>query len=797
MNPPPENFPPFLFPDDLLNQVEFHRIITEIQQFCQTGSGIEKLHEIDLLTDENKISFELSLCIELKDYLLTGSPFIIDDFTDLSEKTLLLNIEGYVMERADLFSMYQFILNYQSVFKQIQTNHEKLPLIFSVFQQTGFEKKCPEYFDKVFDDQGDVKDTASKKLSEIRKQIKIIEKQAEAEFEKILQHARKNEWLSDEEQSIRHGDRVLAIKSKFKRNIKGIYIDESGSGKTLFIQPLLIIELQNRIMRLKQEENTEINHIIKDLCREISPYAASFSSYYKLMIHFDVLLAKAKFALHYHCSKPVFSQKPLIHLVNAYHPVLYIKNRQYERHTVPLNLNLSSESRIMIISGPNAGGKTIALKTVCLIQIMLMAGFPVPVEPQSEIYLFQKIITDFGDNQSIDNELSTYSARLKTYYLLMQNADEKTLFLLDEFGSGTEPQVGGAVAEGILEKLIRRNSFGLVATHYLNLKNMAFSFSEIINAAMLFDHKTLTPSYRLETGKAGSSYTYEILKNAGFDNEFIDFIKNKGNQLLFRYDQILSELSKEKKENEKLQEKLKLALQETASMLSEYRKLKENYQNRMKEQKALSKEKAQQYLTDLKRHFEKLISQWEKQKDEAVKKQKASEIISKIAEKKQLIRTQDTEVVRSEKNPVSTGDWAKISGSNMTGYIESINKEVATLVFENQRLKISVNLLEKTVRPDPSVTSNKIIRTKTKEEIPLLQIDVRGMRKEEALEKIEEFVDNALINRVHTLRIIHGTGKGILKDAIQQHLRKFTFVTKIAFEEPERGGEGVTVIEIN
>lgn len=791
---------PFLFPEELTTQVEFSEILREISNFCSSHPATIRLNQVVFSYDNSLIRHELALVKELKDYFLAHPAFIINDFSDLSDKMKMLAFEGFILQKEELSALMFFLKNYFIIVNAVEKDKDIIPLIKDFFDKITIEKKCLHLLEKIFDDSGEIKDESSPKLLKIRKELKITEKQTDIEFEKILHTARKNDWLSDEEQSIRSGRQVIAIKSKYKKNLPGIVVDESGSGKTLFVQPYMLIELENRINRLKQEENNEINHIIREICTKLSPYANTLAEYYNQFILFDIMTAKARFAIKYNCNTPVLSDIPVLNIVNAYHPVLLIKNSARGKKTIPLNLNLSEQERIMIISGPNAGGKTIALKTLVLLQLMLMASIPVPAENQSEIYIFRKIITDFGDNQSLDESLSTYSAKLRTYKLLLNSADQHTLFLLDEFGSGTEPQIGGAVAEAILEKLLQTRAFGAVSTHHSNLKTLAAKTSGVLNAAMLFDQNSLSPLYVLETGKAGSSFTLEILTQSGFDHELISTIKNKSANQVIEYDNLLRELNIEKQKTQELKRKYDASLYESARLLTEYRRIRDEIKSRSLLIREKSRENTENYLNNLKKNFEKMIQEWKQEKSEEKKILKAKEIFAKIEEKRKKNRKLPEKYTNKNqiKEEIKTGDYVKIIGQNQVGMVESINKGIASLVFENQKIKISIQQLEKTGnQKNDNKTSHTVIKSVSGNDIPLLEIDVRGMRKNDALELLEKFIDNALLHKFSNLRIIHGIGEGILKKAIHEKLKQYTFVNKISSERPELGGEGVTLVEIN
>ncbi len=614
------------FPESALQQLEFDKIKDLLAQHCRTEYAIEKANNLRIHTLKSFIEIELQQSQEFKSILDTGAHFPNDFTTNISRELKLLGIAGASLSGEQFLLIRRLTSSIESTFRWFTTDIRlSFPAISKVIENNYYEKNIKVLIDEILDEAGLVKDKASNELFEIR--MKLYKKRAELRrvFDRIVSRLNKQGYLADIEESFMNGRRVLAVMAEQKRTVKGVLHSESESRKTSFIEPEETTELNNEIFSLEYEETKEVYKILRTLTQQLSVYAPLLKSYHDIIGEYDFIRAKARLAQDMNASAPMLVEKAHLHLVKAYHPLLYLFNKKNNKPTFPTEILLNNEASILVISGPNAGGKTVTMKTVGLLQVMLQAGLLLPCSPYSTMGIFKQILIHIGDTQSIEFELSTYSSHLKNMKHFIENANGKTLFFIDELGSGSDPNLGGAFAEVIMEELAFKHAFGIVTTHYLNLKVMANKVKGIINGAMQFDEEKLLPLYKLQIGKPGSSYTFSIAERIGLDKKLIERARTLVDEDQFRLDKLLNrteqdlqKLEEEKivlnkllKENEILKKQMQLMLQkETHSQEME----------RMREQNKIAAEKID-YLKDMERRLKSMIVEWRKaeDKDEVVK----------------------------------------------------------------------------------------------------------------------------------------------------------------------------------
>ena len=500
-----------LFPASAEVQLEFDKIKALVVQNCRSDYAKSKAEQLRIHTLKSYIELELQQSNEFKMLLLNGQFFPNDAVFNLSRELKLLGIPGAVLKETELVELRKLTENIKSIFRWFDEEKRiTFPGLATVISGTQYEKAIIHLINEVLDENGIVKDNASASLSRIRMSLFRKRNELRRVFERVISKWNKLGYLADTEEGFLNCRRVAAVYAEHKRHVKGILLGESDTRKTSFIEPEETIELNNEIFSLEIEEKQEVYRILRDLTSKLSVFAELLKQYHAITGEYDFINAKAKLAREMNANLPDLQEKSLIHLVEAYHPLLYLYNQKSSKPTIPVSLLLDEKSRILVISGPNAGGKTVTLKTVGLLQMMIQSGLLVPVHPDSRFGIFKHLMIHIGDTQSLEFELSTYSSHLKNMKYFMENASGRTLFFIDELGSGSDPNLGGAFAEVILEELGRKHSFGIVTTHYLNLKVMANKTPGIINGAMAFDEKNLLPLYKLIIGKPGSSYTFSI-----------------------------------------------------------------------------------------------------------------------------------------------------------------------------------------------------------------------------------------------------------------------------------------------
>ena len=608
------------FPESTLVQLEYEKVKVLLSNHCKTEFGKAKSAALRIHTKKEFIDTELRQTNEYKLITQSGQVFPNDFVANIAKELKLLSIQGAVLSGEQFLLIKRLTQNTNNIFRWFDSERRQAyGALAKVINGTYYEKAIPQLIDEVLDETGNVKDNASEELYKIRMSLYKRRNELRRLFDKIVSKLNKQGYLTDIEESFMNGRRVLAVFAEQKRQIKGVLHGESDSRRTTFIEPEETTELNNEIFSLEHEESREVYKILRILTKNIGVYAAVLKTYFDIAGEYDFIQAKAKLAIEMGGNFPQIFDKAHIQLIDAYHPLLFLYNKVNNKPTIPVTLTLNEKQRILVISGPNAGGKTVTLKTVGLLQLMVQSGLLVPVHPDSEMGIFKQIMIHIGDTQSLEFELSTYSSHLKNMKHFMENANGKTLFFIDELGSGSDPNLGGAFAEVIMEELAFKHSFGIVTTHYLNLKVMANKVPGIINGAMQFDEKNLLPMYKLIVGKPGSSYTFSIAERIGLDKKLItkakalvdedhftlDKLLNRTEQDLQRIDKDKSELQQLLKENERLKKEMQQVLNKEKH-LQEVEKLM--HQNKISEDKF-------SYLKDMERRLKAMVIEWRKAED--------------------------------------------------------------------------------------------------------------------------------------------------------------------------------------
>ena len=608
------------FPESALVQLEYEKVKTLLALHCRTEYAKHKADTLRIHTKKEFIERELQQSNEYK-LLLQSNQHFPNEFTHNVKKELkLIGIPGAVLSGEQFLLIRRLAENTNNIFRWFDNERRTAyAALAKAIQDSYYERLIIEMIDEVLDETGQVKDSASEELGTIRLNLYRKRNELRKVFDKLIGKLNKQGYLADIEESFMNGRRVLAVFAEQKRMIKGILHGESDSRRTTFIEPEETTELNNAIFSLENEEKKEVYRILRKLTENLSVYAALLNTYLEIAGEYDFIRAKARFAVEVNGNYPQVNDKAHVHLIQAYHPLLYLYNRSNKKTTIPVDLTLNEKQRILVISGPNAGGKTVTLKTVGLLQLMLQSGLLVPVHPDSEMGIFKQIMIHIGDTQSLEFELSTYSSHLMNMKYFMENANGKTLFFIDELGSGSDPNLGGAFAEVIMEELAIKHSFGIVTTHYLNLKVMANKVPGIFNGAMQFDEKNLLPLYKLVVGKPGSSYTFSIAERIGLDKRLIEKARKLVaddhftlDKLLNRTEQDLQHIDKEKKE-------LKALLKENELLKKEMQKVldKEMHQQEMEKLQLQNKIAADKlfYLKDMERRLKAMVIEWRKTAD--------------------------------------------------------------------------------------------------------------------------------------------------------------------------------------
>jgi DNA mismatch repair protein MutS2 len=813
-----------IYPASLEAKTGFDKIRAELMHACISDMGVAHVEQIRFGSNYKKLLPELQLTEEFRNVLMSGRPFPSQDYYDLRNDLKHIVVAGTYLETETMAALGASLRTLCEIVDYAKPlTEEAFPHLKKLIAEVYVPEWIPQRIDSIIDIKGEVRDDASPTLKELRqnqiRQRKLVEKRI-----RLIYQSLKKEGVADDdaEITIRSGRSVIPLPAANKRRIRGFVHDESASGQTVYIEPEEIFDLNNEIREMEAAERREIIRILTVFADDLRPESPSLILSYEVLGRIDFVRAKASFALRINAVLPRFEKIKKLDLKRAINPLLFLSGKHTQKDIVPLDLMLDPTQRILIISGPNAGGKSVCLKTVGVLQYMLQCGLLIPVREDSETGIFDSIFIEIGDEQSIENDLSTYSSHLKNIAFLAEKATSGWLFLIDEFGSGTEPQPGGAIAEAVLEHMSRSGAWGVVSTHYLNLKLMAGNVDGIINGAMLFDTTNLKPLYQLSIGKPGSSFAFEIAAKTGIPKTILEVAENKTGITTLNFEQQLASLENDRRELDKQKQEFDLADDLLTSLIQKYKDLYEKVESSRKQILEEAKGKATELLEQANQKIELTIkeireTQAEKEKTRTIREelQQFKENISHIStdrgagkekretsEKKSPLIKPIPEKAEIKKAPLRAGGYAIIRGQDTIVEIAGIVGNYATVVNDNIRLKIPLIQLEgcekpKVRTPVPNKDRFDSIHTKINEKLAAFTpyIDIRGTRVEEALGIVQKFIDDALLVNVKELQILHGKGNGVLRNVIREYLHKLPEVASCKDEAQERGGSGITIVK--
>lgn len=813
-----------VFTTNVETKIGFDKIRLLLVNNCLSPLGIKKVDAITVSTNYEWILEQLNLTNEFVKILVNEEDFPIDSYFDIHESLSKIATEGTFIEVQELFKLR---CSLHTIGKIVTFFNQKEECDFFYLKNLSREidtfPAIVKSIDHILDKFGEIKDNASPELQNIRRNIEEEKSSISRAIQKILHHAKSEGYVDqDVNPTVRDGRLVIPVPPAHKRKIRGIVHDESATGKTVFIEPDVAVEINNRIRELLADEKREIIKILTLITNEIRPYSYQLTEAFDFLGTIDFIRAKALLAVETNSTLPSIQELPIIDWSVAIHPILYLNHLKIGKEVVPLDIKLCNEKRILIISGPNAGGKSVCLKTVGLLQFMMQAGLLVPMHSSSRMGIFHAILIDIGDEQSIENDLSTYSSHLTNMKYFVRNCDNRSLLLIDEFGSGTEPNIGGAIAESLLNHFNQKKAFGVITTHYTNIKNFAEENEGIINGAMLYDRHLMQPLFRLEIGNPGSSFAIEIARKIGLPESVIaeatekagkdlvdmdkylqDIVRDKRyweakrqnirqkekrlDEITEKYEQELTLLAKEKKEA------MKEAKRESKRLLEQANSAIENTIRKIKEAQA---EKIQ--TKEVRKEFEQFKENFDSEEMDDTAFNKRIERLRKLKKGKE--KTSGKE----EKESIKIGSTVRVKGQDGHGQVIEIKKDNVVIALGQFKLPAKLNQLE-------IVSNNKIkkenrnnnsyIVSSTIEDIRernlnfKREIDVRGMRGDEALQAVTYFIDDAIIVNVEQVRILHGTGTGILRELIRKYLKTIPAVSSFADEHVQFGGAGITVVK--
>jgi DNA mismatch repair protein MutS2 len=700
------------FPESALGQLEFDKIRNLLAEKCKSAYAREKATSLRIHTRLEIIQVELQRTSEYKSLLEQGQYFPNEDNLNLSLEIKLLSLPGAVLSGEQFLQIRKLADALRQIFHWFDRERRLAYAgLASVIKDNYYEKAIIQFIEEILEENGQVRDKASPELSEIR--MSLFRKRSELRrlFDRIVAKLNKAGFVAETEEAFLNGRRVVALFAEHKRQVKGILHGESDSRKTSFIEPEETIGLNNEIFSLEHVENREVNRILRDLTARLSVHAALLGEYHDIVGEYDFINGKAKLAIDINGIYPNILDGSHIHLIQALHPLLFLYHRKSQKPTIPVNIKLDDKNRILVISGPNAGGKTVTMKTVGLLQLMVQAGLLIPVHPHSTLGIFKQIMIHIGDTQSLEFELSTYSSHLLNMKYFMEQSNGRTLFFIDELGSGSDPNLGGAFAEVILLELVKKHAFGIVTTHYLNLKVMANKTPGIVNGAMAFDEKSLQPLYQLIIGKPGSSYTFSIAERIGLHPDLIKNARKLVDDEHFRLDKLLNRTEQDLRNLEQKDKELQQMLKENSKLKTELEKTlhKEKHQQQLQilqEQNKISTERYS-YLKEMERKLKQIIFDWRKaeNKEEVIKQMQALLFNQKEKPVNEKVKKKfDTKYVEVEGN-ILPGSVVKMKKSHQTGTVR---------VLRGKKAVVQVGMIPITI----DISDLVLIKEKAKPETP-------------------------------------------------------------------------------
>ena len=790
-----------IYPTNFEQKIGFAGIRQMLSDHCISPMGLERVEAMAFSADKASIVESLEQTDEFIGLLQTGVPFPTRDYHDLREAFHNIQIDGTCLSVEDLFALKPSLNVVEAILRYGHSEGaDTTPRIKSLIEDIYIERSIFTEVNRLVDDKGEIPDNASTELLEIRQSIRRKQGGIEKRIRQIMGDAKTAGWVDPKaELTVRDGRLVIPVKAGDKRAIRGFIHDESATGQTVYIEPAEIFDTSNEIKELEYAERREIHRILLAFTRLMRPYLSELRKAWDMLGELDFIRAKALLANDIGGVKPDISDTPYINWQQARHPLLECKLKAQGKLVVPLDLKLDLAERILVISGPNAGGKSVCLKTTGLLQYMLQCGLMPPMRVDSQCGLFESLFIDIGDEQSILDDLSTYSSHLINMKALLENADAKTLFLIDEFGTGTEPQLGGAIAEAILLELNKKQAFGMVTTHYANLKLLADNHEGIVNGAMLFDTRFMQPMYIMMTGKPGSSFAFEIAKKIGFPRHILDDAANITGDQHLKFEKQLQQLEVDKKAIRKKEQDLRIADQLLTEVVEKYKGLLAELEGKKKQYLRDAAAEAQELIQKANSQIERTIREIKEAQAEKTKTKEIREDLEKTKEEIAQKAKEAAEAKKKEENEavLKVGDTVCIDDMQVVGEILAISDTDATILFDSIRLRTSPDKLRKVSRAEARKTQRnwqKGIAADLSEKAEHfdLTLDVRGHRAEEALDIVDKYLDEAKLLSIKEVSILHGKGNGILRKLIREKLSHMHEVERFCDASLETGGTGIT-----
>ena len=857
-----------IYPNNFENKIGFDDIRTLLKERCQSSLGRNMVDELAFSSDADEVNEWLQQANEFRRLKETTDDFPMQYFFDMRESIARIRLTGTHLEENEVFDLRRSLETISNIVIYLNKGNasedeEKVTYTYPALQRLTTDimtfPAMIRRIDSILDKYGKIKDGASMTLASIRHELQKTEGSISRTLYTIL-HAAQRDGLVDKDAAptMRDGRLMIPVAPGLKRKINGIVHDESATGKTVFIEPAEVVEANNRVRELEAEERREVIRILTVFTDEVRPHVKEILDSYRFLAIIDLIQAKAAFAQLTKAFEPKVENKPHLDWIRAIHPLLQLSLEKQGKKVVPLDILLEQDKRLLIISGPNAGGKSVCLKTVGLLQYMLQCGLPIPIGDRSTCGIFKNIMIDIGDEQSIEDDLSTYSSHLMNMKQMIKNCDAHTILLIDEFGGGTEPMIGGAIAEAVLKQFWQKKAFGVITTHYQNLKHFADDHEGVVNGAMLYDRHQMQALFQLSIGQPGSSFAIEIARKTGLPEEVIKDASDIVGQDYIQSDKYLQDIVRDKRYWEGKRQTIHQHEKNLEGHIQRYETNLEEIERERKQILKRAQQQAEELLAEANRKIENAIREI---REAQAEKERTREIREELQEFRQQVQSDDTRGLMSEEDfarklrqmeerkarkaqrkaektqkkeesdkrqqtfgaernsandlnrPLQKGDTVRIKGLNTIGTVENIQGKQITVIFGDVRTKMKAEQLERCdkvkVKSEDTSAANKhaglaILTSKmtraTMEDRKQnfhQDIDVRGMRGDEAIDAVMHFIDDAILIGMSRVRILHGTGTGVLRQLIRQYLRTIPNVSHFRDEHVQFGGAGITVVDID
>ena len=832
-----------IYPDNFENKIEFDAVRRMLKEYSLCRLGEERVDSMQFLSDFKTINVRLDEVAEFVKILQLEQNFPIENYFDVREPLKKVCISGMFMGEEELFSLRRSLDTIGKILSVLRKQSGELsedgdnplyPNLYFLSKEVEIFPYLIKAIDSIIDKFGKVKDSASPTLASLRGELVRTSGSVSRTLNNILRRAQA-EGLVDKDASptLRDGRLVIPVAPALKRKMNGIIHDESASGKTVFIEPAEVVQANNRIRELEAEEYREVIRILTVFSEEIRPYVPQLLSAYEFLGEIDFIRAKAQLAIRFNAIKPAMLDRPMMDWGAACHPLLEISLQKHGKRMSRLDIQLDGDKRILLISGPNAGGKSVCLKTAGLLQYMLQCGLLIPVHERSNAGIFRNFFIDIGDQQSLEDDLSTYSSHLLNMKKTLRCCDGNSLILIDEFGNGTEPLIGGAMAEAILKRFNEKGAFGIITTHYQNLKHFADLTSGVVNGAMLYDRGEMRPLFQLQIGNPGSSFAVEIARKIGLPDDIIKDASDIVGSDYIQADKYLQDIVRDKRYWETKRQNIHRKEKELDDVIEKYRKSSDELQRSRKEIIRETREEAERLMKEANSKIEYTIrsiveAKAEKERTKLLRKELSDfgKEIEDLARRRQNERNDremakllarqerkktrknnvnekggETLVPKNKMSQILVGSYVKIRGQQVVGEVLLVNKKDAVVRFGSIKSTVATERLELCDAPKEEKRAVSFLSVETQQQLHdkrlnfKSEIDVRGMRGEEALQAVGYFIDDAIVCGVSQVRVLHGTGNGILRTLLRQYLSTLPVVSGFRDEHVQFGGAGITVID--